>query len=271
MISIITPNYNGAKYLRACLDSVANQTIGQERIELILIDDGSTDFSRAIIESYTSRIPNLITIWHDHTGKPSLLRNIGLAIAQGEYVLFLDSDDFLGKESLLKLEHFSRRTKADVVSFKLIGINRKVPQSMLNKTINRADLSDSGIYKTLGIWKMCRRSFLLENSITFDSSIGRGDDTIFFAEALLRAKKLAIISGYGFMYIRGRDDNSSITQKEWPVDDRIATALKMATVIKSFARSAKIAEHFYSRMFALTLSILLIVLLRRSRICEILK
>ena len=249
MISIITPNFNGERYLRECLNSVANQTLAQDQIEMIIADDGSTDNSLNIIETYASKIQNLKLIKCAHIGKPSAMRNIALKNAHGEYVLFLDSDDYLGIDALRRLDQFSRRTNADVIAFQLKGLNRKVPHSMLTKTIDNADLVDSGIYKTIGIWKMCRRNFIAKKQIKFREDLGRGDDCVFFTEALLRAAKLSILSNYDFMYIRGRKEGDSITQKTWPIQSRILVMEESVKIIQKFASDKNIANHFFVRIF----------------------
>jgi glycosyltransferase involved in cell wall biosynthesis len=249
VISLITPNYNGEQWLGDCLDSVASQTSTQDDIEMILVDDGSTDNSKELVESYKEAIPGLKPIWHKHIGKPSALRNVALDYATGEYVLFLDSDDYIGQETVERLEDFTKHNSPDVVAFQLAGLNRKVPSSMLRKTIKNADIVDSGLYKTLGIWKMCRRDFLDEAHIRFDDSVGRGDDVIFFAEAMLKARSISVVSGYPFYTVRGREDGSSITQNEWNHNKRIDVALRVGELANSLAQNANIANHFVIRMF----------------------
>ena len=112
MISIVTPNYNCERWLDRCLQSVADQTSSQDNIEMVMVDDGSTDASKEIIKGYRGKIHNLDIVWHEHTGKPSLLRNIALDRAQGDYVLFLDSDDFLGLDTIRRLSLFTQNYKA---------------------------------------------------------------------------------------------------------------------------------------------------------------
>lgn len=247
-ISIISPNYNGERWLGNCLDSVASQTLAQEEIEMILVDDGSLDKSTDIAKEYKSHIPGLKLVQAEHTGRPGELRNRALDMAIGRYVLFLDSDDYLGEESLGRLSEFASENEPDVLAFQLEGLDRNVPKSMLQETIENADLVESGLYKTLGTWKMCRTEYLNDNSIRF-SNLPRGEDTLFFAEAMLRAKRLSILSGYPFYTVRGREDGSSITQKEWNNEARISLASRMAALTISLASSENIANHFLIRVF----------------------
>jgi glycosyltransferase involved in cell wall biosynthesis len=249
MISIITPNYNGEKWLGDYLDSMANQTLPQDEIEVLFADDGSTDNSREIVESYGDRIPGLKPIWHEHIARPGELRNLALQHAMGKYVLFLDSDDYIGTEALERLNRFSDENPSDIFAFQLEGIERNVPRSMLNSTAADVDLIDSGLYKTLGIWKMVDRKFIIDNNIKFDPSIRRGDDVLFFIEAMLKAKRLSVLSGYPFYMLRGREDGSSITQDEWDHTKRLNVVKKATQMVIEMAQDTRTKDHFMIRMF----------------------
>lgn len=249
MISVITPNYNGEKWLGDYLGSIANQTLPQEEIEVVFADDGSTDKSREIVESYSDRIPGLKPIWHEHIARPGELRNLAMQRAIGKYMLFLDSDDYIGAEALERLGTFSAKNPSDVFAFQLEGINRNVPRSMLSSTAANVDLIESGLYKTLGIWKMVDRKFIIDNDIKFDPSIRRGDDILFSIEAMLKAKRLSVLSDYPFYMLRGREDGSSITQDEWDHDKRLTVVKKAAQLIVGMAQDKKTKDHFMIRMF----------------------
>lgn len=249
MISVITPNYNGEKWLGDYLDSIANQTLPQEEIEVVFADDGSTDKSREIVESYSDRIPGLRPIWHEHIACPGELRNLAMQRAMGKYVLFLDSDDYIGVEALERLNSFSDENPSDIFAFQLEGIDRNVPRSMLNTTAANVDLIDSGLYKTLGIWKMVNRKFIIDNDIKFDPSVRRGDDVLFFIEAMLKAKRLSVLSDYPFYMLRGREDGTSITQDEWDHSKRLSVVKKAARLVIELAQNKRTKDHFMIRMF----------------------
>jgi len=249
MISVITPNFNGERWLNECLESVASQSLPQNKVEMLFIDDGSTDGSRSIVDSYRHDIPGLKTVWHEHTGNPGRLRNIGLERAIGDYVLFLDSDDYLGVESLERLTEFSETAPSDVIAFQLEGLDRNVPKSMLKETVVDADIVTSGIYKSLGTWKMCKREYLNSIPLRFEMNQRRGEDALFFSEAMLRAKSISILSGYPFYTLRGREDGSSITQKEWDPKERIKLAEKLAKIAVNYAANENITDHFLIRVF----------------------
>lgn len=112
MISIIIPVYNLAPYIRRCMDSVVSQTY--ENWEVIVVNDGSKDNSLQILEEYTLKDSRVKVIDKDNGGVTSC-RRIGLEKAQGEFVFFLDGDDWLANETLANLYSCAKATMADIV------------------------------------------------------------------------------------------------------------------------------------------------------------
>ena len=94
IVSIIVPVYNGAEFLRPCLDSILSQTLRE--LEVILVDDGSTDESPAICDSYASMDPRVICIHQENAGA-AVARNTGLLLATGKYIAFVDCDDWIDR------------------------------------------------------------------------------------------------------------------------------------------------------------------------------
>ena len=111
-ISVIVPVYNTQDYLRECVDSILNQSLSD--IELILVDDGSTDFSTDIIFEYVERFPAKVKAICLDNGGQGRARNFGIDAAQGEFLSFIDSDDYLEKDALLHLYEAAVAENADV-------------------------------------------------------------------------------------------------------------------------------------------------------------
>lgn len=111
-VSIIIPIYNVEKYLRACVDSVLEQTYGD--LQVILVDDGSTDSCGRICDEYSGVDPRIQVI-HKENGGLSDARNAGLAVAKGEFVLYLDSDDYLKLTAIASLLETQSKTNGDIV------------------------------------------------------------------------------------------------------------------------------------------------------------
>ena len=111
-VSVIIPVYNVEKYLRECLDSVCNQTL--KEIEIICVDDGSTDSSLEILKEYAKK-DNRITVMAQENLHAGVARNAGLAVAKGEYLSFLDSDDFFELNMLEEMYNKGTKNKSDIV------------------------------------------------------------------------------------------------------------------------------------------------------------
>ncbi len=111
-VSVIIPVYNIEKFLSACLDSVCSQTL--KDIEIICVDDGSTDSSLAILHRYKKQDERVIVLTQQNQGAGAA-RNYGLSIAKGEYLAFLDSDDFFEPDLLEKLYREAKKTQAEIV------------------------------------------------------------------------------------------------------------------------------------------------------------
>lgn len=113
-ISIIIPVYNVEKYIKKCLDSVLNQS--NSKIQIIIINDGSTDNSHEIIEKYLEKHKNIIYIQQKNQGA-AVARNTGLKYVKGEYVMFLDSDDYLERNSLHNLYKYIKNMNSEIIVF----------------------------------------------------------------------------------------------------------------------------------------------------------
>lgn len=138
-ISTIIPVYNTSKYLKKCIDSVISQSIGFENIELIIVNDGSNDDSEKIIKEYQSKYSNIKYIYQKNSGQASA-RNRGLKEAVGEYISFVDSDDWIDEDMYLELYNsaindnydiatcdytFIKENKAEYMSFNFISDSNK--------------------------------------------------------------------------------------------------------------------------------------------------
>ena len=106
-ISVIVPVYNAEQYLNQCIDSILNQTI--DSLELLLLNDGSKDNSGAICDEYAKKYDN-IRVFHLENGGPSRARNIGISEANGKFVGFVDSDDFI-ESTMIEIMYLKAQEK----------------------------------------------------------------------------------------------------------------------------------------------------------------
>ena len=203
VVSVIIPVYNAEKFLTKCLDSVISQTL--ENIEIICIDDGSTDSSSRILSEYEKKDARLLFIHQENKGAGAA-RNRGLLEARGKYLSFLDADDFFEKDMLQTAVQTLEKEESDYVVF---GCDRYLDQ---DRKFEKADFTilkealpperpfafrdlTENVFKTFMGWawdKVYRREFILRHHLTFQEQ-RTSNDLLFVFEGLLKADKISCI------------------------------------------------------------------------------
>lgn len=185
-LSIVIPVYNAEKYIEECLTSILSEM--DDEIELLLLDDGSKDFSYEIIQKYEK---SNIRIFHHENNGVSYTRNCGIMEAVGEYIMFVDADDRLSpgwKSAVLS----GCDGAADVVYYnKNFDEQRSVDKTNIIHGIFGIFDSKCNANMSSPWSKLYRREFLLHNQIRFDCSLINGEDGIFNLNAILRAEHFA--------------------------------------------------------------------------------
>jgi len=177
-VSVIVPCYNSVKYLHECLNSIEKQTIGMENLEVILVNDASTDATWDIILEFEKRYSNsVIAIDMQENRRQGGARNEGLKYATGEYIAFLDSDDIVLPEAYERIYHCAVANDADIVQFNHYNFTNNQMQLCDNCRIEGIiDLSKVEVRKlflsaeimTLGCWnKLYRRSMVAESGAQY--------------------------------------------------------------------------------------------------------
>ena len=190
ILSVVIPCYNGENVIKKCVGNTVSQMTPD--IELILINNGSTDNTGALIEQYARDNDNVKAFEIEKNRGVSFARNMGLSLSQGEYVLFVDCDDIVPKGTLKKYIESIKKTHPDIVcgNFKQLRNGICYDHSIIERKDN--------LYETVmegnGIWnKAFRRSMLVDNNITYRTEYNYGEDTLFVAETLLFAEKIVLI------------------------------------------------------------------------------
>lgn len=190
-LSIIVPVYNVQRYLSECIESII---ISKKKLEIILVDDGSTDESSKICDEYEKRDKRIKT-FHKKNGGVSSARNFGINKATGDYIMFVDSDDILSKDWDKIIKHI----KFDDIYYYNSSLDDKNDKNKMLKYITGAN--DNNIYISGVYSKIYRRDFLLNNNIRFNDKLINGEDMIFNIEAVLSAKTIKIVK-YHYYYYR---------------------------------------------------------------------
>lgn len=218
-VSVIIPVYNTEKYLSSCLDSVLNQSL--QDIELICINDGSTDSSPHILKHYAEFDSRIKVITIENSGL-SVVRNIGIEEASAKYIFFLDSDDFIVQPALEYLFNSAEKHKSDFTFCDIWAFDDKTKQKIpfwdflplsftnkyKNRSFNHKKLPNSIYFQIPAVaWnKLYRRDFLINNSIKFE----RGmifEDHPFFAQIYLNAESISYVNEKLVYYRVNRTDS----------------------------------------------------------------
>lgn len=210
-VSVIIPVYNTEKYLRKCLDSVCNQTLYD--IEIICINDCSLDSSFELLKEFAQQDDRIKLIDFNENKGAAAARNAGLDAAQGEFVGFVDSDDFVDADFYEKLYTKAKETDADAVK-SLLKIDNPltggsyIPEDMnLNKKIKN---NPAYFYFTFTT-AIYRRTFLKDNEIRFPEGLINLEDPYFLIKAALKYNKLVLI---GDTYYHYCDNANSMTKSK---------------------------------------------------------
>lgn len=214
-VTIGIPVYNSEQYINTCIDSILAQTMPQENIEIIAVNDGSTDNSGAILEEYAKRISNMIVIHQENSGGPGLPRNKVIDMARGEYIFFVDIDDYLGPEAVERMYNMGVANETDIILGKFVGVNgRDVAKSMFQFNQPNTNVYDSTLVNALGPTKMFKKTFLYDQNIRFPIGVLTAEDQPFMLKAYILAKGISIVADYPCYYtvMHSERDHASITK-----------------------------------------------------------
>ncbi|MFE1176036.1 glycosyltransferase family 2 protein [Streptomyces sp. NPDC058773] len=213
-VSVIVPVHNTRRYLDRSLGSVFAQTLDHRHIEVIAVDDGSTDGSAEWLAEQARRHPRLTVLHQEASGGAGKPRNAGLARATGDYVFFLDSDDRLDPEALFWLTRTAQKCGSDIVYGRIAGADGRAAPVDLRTTSDKVSVFDSPVYWSLAAYKLFRRAFVEQHRLRFVEGRLLAEDLPFGINALLRADVVSVFAERTCYYLHGRDDNSNATRQD---------------------------------------------------------
>lgn len=240
--SVIVPVYKVEAVLPRCIESILNQTVPD--FELILIDDGSPDRSGAICDEYAEK-DERIRVIHQQNGGVSRARNAGLDAAQGQYVVFVDSDDYINKEFLeiLDADDCDLAVSGTVTYEADDSIRAIVAEPYEEKKI----LTEEDCIECLKKWyslqvfaKRFKLQIINENSLRFDEGFSYGEDSIFMAEYLLLIDSIRIQSEVTYNYCTlNAESLTKQAEKNWfvsycAIQERLLDVFGKNNMIKGF-------------------------------------
>lgn len=212
-LSIIIPVYNLENYISKCIDSILNQDF--DDFEILIVDDGSTDTSLSICQIYAQK-DKRIRVFHQKNSGVSIARNNGISNAKGEWICFIDGDDWIKENSLNKI-FSSKKEDLEIIIVRSfihngidVGVERyKFDLSLVGTTYTGNDIAFEKGYLRGSVWGVFfKKDFIVNNLIIFPPTLKNGEDTIFLSISFIYAQKIGFMD-VEYYYVFEREGSAS--------------------------------------------------------------
>lgn len=251
-LSIIVPVYNVGQWLNRCLDSLYRQELSEEEFEVILVNDGSTDSSLSIAETFASRHSN-VRIINRENGGLSAARNTGLEYAQGDYVWFVDSDDFIEPNSVKPILEYAENNKLDMMCFlfQFIFEDGHTEQYIYRPKYKNEIMTGEEFVVMTGFvmspWaSLYRRQFLSDNLLRFKERILHEDEE-FSPRAQFLAQRIAHTDAIVYNYFQRTGSIMKSSRSELRVSSFLAICDSLFDFMDSNVDLKSEAYEFFKR------------------------
>ena len=222
VLSVVIPAYNAEGTLPRALDALMAQGYPESNIEVVVIDDGSSDGTWGIIERYAAAYPGSMRgiRFASPSGTPSIPRNKGLSEARGEYVFFHDADDWVGPQAIRKMIGHARKWDSDVLYLKVVGEGgRSVPRAVYAADQPRVDIWRSRVFTAFWPHKVFRRSLIAGFRFPLDLP----EDVEFVLRAVMEANTVSVAADCDYYHITLGESEGNASDGIW---DHSAEALR---------------------------------------------
>lgn len=238
MISIIIPCYNAEKTIKRCLESVISQTY--KNIEIVIINDGSIDKTDSIIKKYIN--DNRIKYYNRSNHGIGKTRNFGIKEATGEYITFLDSDDYLPNDAIDNLYKLAQKNKLDLVVSDYYVDNKNIKSEKIKSfPITNVKNNPNLIFDiNLAPWNKLYKKELIEN-IKFEENL-KYEDAPFVIESIIKAKRIGKLDKGTYYYVVNPNSETTIR------DERIFDIFKILDIIGMLVENKKELTEVYKTL-----------------------
>lgn len=238
MISIIIPCYNAEKTIKRCLESVISQTY--KNIEIVIINDGSTDKTDSIIKKYIN--DSRIKYYNRNNHGIGKTRNFGIKEATGEYITFLDSDDYLPNDAIDNLYNLAQKNKLDLVVSDYYVDNKNIKSEKIKSfPITNIKNNPNLIFDiNLAPWNKLYKKELIEN-IKFEENL-KYEDAPFVIQSIIKAKKIGKLDKETYYYVINSNSETTIR------DERIFDIFKILDIIGNLVENKKELTEAYKTL-----------------------
>lgn len=245
-ISIVVPVYNVEKYLVRCLDSIFQQQFSGT-YEVIAVEDASTDSSLQILRNYQKKEPTLKIIEHEVNKKLSIARATGMKASAGDYIMHVDSDDWLLPNALANLYRKCLESKADVVAFNHVRENdngERVSVDSIKEEIITNDKLRVQDHFYRAPWSKIVRRALTTNMISGQVGINNTEDLLYASEILLRASTICLIPEFYYVYFVNTMSLTSLAKTQEYLRHQIVILNQLQKILSEYKADSKLTTNF---------------------------
>ena len=246
-VSVVVPVYNPGGYIEPCIASLLRQTLPPDELELIFVDDGSTDQTPARLDQLAREHPHVKVIHQENSGWPGQPRNAGTDAATGEYVQYLDQDDELRDEALERLYAYARSNNSDVVIGRQVGVGRHVPVELFRRNRAHVTIHDSPIITSLKPHKMYRRAFLVEAGVRFPEGRRRLEDHVFVVATYFAARTISVLSDYVCYVHNARSDQGNAASEQFEPRDYYRNLREALDIVDANTEAGPMRDRLHRR------------------------
>ena len=200
-VSVVVPVYNPGSAIDDCIRTLLDQSLPSDEYEVVFVDDGSTDETPARLDALAAEHDNVRVKHIPNSGWPGRPRNLGTDMARGEFVYYVDNDDWIGHEALERLYATAVEQDADIVIGKVVGQGKYVPRALFRETRHDVRIGKSSmLLGLLSPHKLFRKSMLVEHDIRFPEGRRRLEDHVFVMHAYFHALTISVVADYPFYH-----------------------------------------------------------------------
>ena len=257
-LSVIVPVYNSSNSLEQCLDSLVKQSF--DSFEVIVVNNNSTDNSQDIINDFSSRYPDIMVSEFEEQAGVSYARNRGLLVARGQYIGFVDADDYIEKEMYQKLYSKAISSRADIVITgrnNLLQSGQKKPKLYKDNFFNSLNIREgNGFLRKVSVFvwdKIFSRSLIQENKISFNTTLNYAEDYLFLINSLVRSQKVEVVNEclYNYRVSTSGSITNSITSNILDIEKALQLIADCLKSNNTYSRNRedlyRVALGFYGR------------------------
>jgi glycosyltransferase involved in cell wall biosynthesis len=248
-VSVVVPVYNPGALIEDCIRSLLDQSLAPGEYEAIFVDDGSTDGTHERLQALAREHEHVRVERIPNSGWPGRPRNVGMDMARGEFVLFVDNDDWIEHEALERMHAMAVRDDADMVIGKVIGHGKPVPPTLFLENRTGVGLDWPPLVWLLTPHRLFRKSLIDEHGLRFPEGPRRLEDHVFVLNVLFRTRRVSVLADYPCYHWMLRDRETNASANEFDPAVYYANLREVLDIVDEHTQPGALRDRLYVRWY----------------------